>query len=533
MEVDCIPFAKTGYFSKLIADYLDEKEELSPFYGEMPVEASFRPQIAARQEQFSKEQRKVLYDALERQYREVEITELTRNNISLLKSGNSFTVVTGHQLNLFTGPLYFLYKIMTVIRLSSALKTAYPDYNFIPVYWMATEDHDFEEINHFYFRGKKLRWNRKSSGGVGRLDTKGLQALLDTFVKEMGSSANAISLKKLFSDAYLGHETLAGATRYLVNALFGNYGLVILDGDDARLKQQLVPFMKRDIFENQSYRAVSESIGALSALDDDYDIQVNPREINYFYLEDGFRDRIESKNGHYYVLNSKKEFSREALDHEMEQHPERFSPNVVTRPLYQELILPNLCYVGGGGELSYWLELRAMFESMAVPFPILMLRNSVLVISKKQARKLERLKISNAELFLKQNNLINKKIREISNIDIDFSKQRAYLKEQFAELYTLASQTDPSFLGAVKAQEVKQLKGLDNLEKRLLKAQKRKLQDQVARLSALQNELFPGQQLQERHQNYSDLYLEYGEDLIPTVLEQLQAYPQDFLVLRY
>lgn len=533
MEVDCIPFAKTGYFSKLIVDYLDEKEDLAPFYQEMPGEASFKSQIAARKKQFSGEQRKIVYDALERQYREVEVTEYTRNNISLLKSDNSFTIVTGHQLNLFTGPLYFIYKILTVIKLCSALKTAYPDYNFIPVYWMATEDHDFEEINHFNFRGKKLRWNRKSQGGVGRLDTKGLEALLDTFVKEMGSSDNATALTSLFANAYLKHETLTGATRYLVNALFGNYGLVILDGDDASLKQQLVPYMKRDIFENLSYRAVSESINALTAMEAGYDIQVNPREINYFYLEDGFRDRIESKNGQFYVLNSNMEFSREALEMEMEQHPERFSPNVVTRPLYQEIILPNLCYVGGAGELAYWLELRSMFKSMDVPFPILMLRNSVLVISQKQARKLKRLKLDTAELFLSQNNLINKKIREISNIDIDFSKQREYLKGQFEELYSLATQTDPSFLGAVKAQEVKQLKGLNNLEKRLLKAQKRKLQDQVTRLSALQNELFPGQQLQERLQNYADLYLEYGEALIPTLMEQLQAYPKDFLVLRY
>lgn len=533
MEVACIPFAKTGYFSKLIVDYLDEKKVLTPFYQAYPKAESFRSQIATKQQQYSEEHRAILCKALERQYQGIAASELTQNNLTLLKAGNTFTVVTGHQLNLFTGPLYFLYKIMTVIRLCSALKKDYPDYNFVPVYWMATEDHDFEEINFFNFKGKKLRWNRKASGGVGRLDTNGLHALYNTFGREIGSGANAKSLKSLFSKAYLEHETLSDATRYLVNALFGNYGLVIADGDDRSLKQLLVPYIKKDIFENSSYQKVSEAASALSASDKDYGIQVNPREINYFYLDEGFRDRIESKNRHFNVLNSTREFTAEQLVQEIEEYPERFSPNVVARPLYQEVILPNLCYVGGGGELAYWLELKSMFAGMGVPFPILMLRNSALIITEKQDRKLKKLNISVPDLFLRQNNLINKKIREISNIDIDFSPQRTYLKEQFARLYELAKETDKSFVGAVKAQEAKQLKGLDKLEKRLLKAQKRKLKDHVRRLTALQNELFPGQELQERQQNFSELYLEFGDALIPSVMERLQPYPKDFMILRY
>lgn len=165
------------------------------------------------------------------------------------------------------------------------------------------------------------------------------------------------------------------------------------------------------------------------------------------------------------------------LHEELEQYPERFSPNVILRPLYQEVVLPNLCYIGGGGEIAYWLELKSFFEASQVPFPILLLRNSALLIPQKVKEKLNRMEITNKQLFLKRDAFINRKVREISNIDIDFSPQRKALQEQFEYLYSLAEQTDLSFMSAVKAQEVKQLKGLNALEKRLLKAQKRKLAD--------------------------------------------------------
>jgi uncharacterized protein YllA (UPF0747 family) len=206
---------------------------------------------------------------------------------------------------------------------------------------------------------------------------------------------------------------------------------------------------------------------------------------------------------------------------------------VIARPLYQEVILPNLTYIGGGGELAYWLELKSYFNAMDITFPMLLLRNSALVITEKQAEKIKRLDLKVAHLFLKQNTFINKKIREISNIDIDFSPQKKLLEEQFQHLYQLAAETDKSFLGAVKAQEVKQKKGLDALEKRLLKAQKRKLKDQVIRMTDIQNELFPNKSLQERQLNFSELYLELGEGLIPSLLDSLDPFSGAFSILKY
>jgi uncharacterized protein YllA (UPF0747 family) len=230
-------------------------------------------------------------------------------------------------------------------------------------------------------------------------------------------------------------------------------------------------------------------------------------------------------------LNTNIVWNSSEIQKELLEYPERFSPNVIMRPLYQEVILPNLCYIGGGGELAYWFQLKAFFSEVNVPFPILLLRNSALIQTEKQSEKLQNLNISKDDIFLKRDTLINKKVREISNIDIDFSKQKKHLENQFEELYALAKQTDKSFLGAVKAQEVKQLKGLDNLEKRLLKAQKRKLSDQVSRMVDIQNELFPSGNLQERNTNFSEYYLEYGDSLISILIENLKPLRGEFIII--
>ena len=533
MDVDCLPFKKTGYFSDLICDYLDEKEELKPFYNRFPDLKSFAGQIEEKAKHFPDANRDILYQSLNSQYTGFTTSKKTQDHIKQLKEPITFTVTTGHQLNLFTGPLYFLYKIVSTINLAKALKKEYPKYNFVPVYWMATEDHDFDEINYFNFGGRKLQWNKSASGAVGHLSTDGLEEVFEAFTTGLGNSNNAQTLKELFTKAYLEHDTLTDATRYLANALFGAYGLVIVDGDDTALKSLMIPYAKKDIFEELSFAEVSESARNLKKVSDTYGIQVNPREINYFYLIAGVRERIIKRDDRYVVNDTDISWSKSELQKELEEFPQRFSPNVIARPLYQEVILPNLCYIGGGGEIAYWLELKAMFEAMQVPFPVLLVRNSALVVSKKQGGKLKKLDLAAKDLFLKQNSFINKKIREISNIDIDFSPQKALLEEQFKAMYDLAEQTDPSFLGAVKAQEVKQKNGLNHLEKRLLKAQKRKLKDQVRRMTEIQNELFPGQSLQERNQNFSELYLEHGESLIPQLLETLNPLELQFSILKY
>ena len=534
MPTDCISYQNSGYFSNLMMDYLNEKEELKQLYNRFPKLENFKAKLTEKQANFPITNRKILVTALEKQYENFAISGTILNHIKLLNNSNTFTITTGHQLNLFTGPLYFLYKIISTINLCKALQKKYPENNFVPIYWMATEDHDFEEINYFNLDGKKIQWKKDSFGPVGRLSTEGLDVVFEEFSKEIGISENAKSLKELFQKAYLGHSNLADATRFLANELFKNEGLVIVDGDDTNLKQLFIPYVKEELVHQTSSEEVLKTNEHLA----DYKIQVNPREINLFYIEDDLRERIvfvpsqpSQKEGSYSVLNTKLVFSESEILAELENHPEKFSPNVILRPLYQEVILPNLCYIGGGGELAYWLELKSNFEANKVTFPMLLLRNSVLLATQKQAQKADKLELSWADLFSAQNDLLTNKTKALSQFTIDFSEQKAHLQQQFIGLKEMAKQTDKSFIGAVEAQEKKQLKGLENLERRLLKAEKQVLAEKLERMTALQNELFPGKSLQERKINFAVFYAEFGPTLIEKLLEELKPLEQEFNVV--
>ena len=168
MKCSHIPYKKTGFFSKMISDYLEKNEDIQEFYHHYPDMEGFTAQILEKKNSFQESSRKVLVDVLQDQYRNVVTSQLTIKNINAIQNQETFTITTGHQLNLFTGPLYFLYKIISTINLSEHLATQFPDYHFIPIYWMASEDHDFEEINYFNFKGNKIDWNRAGGGAVGR-----------------------------------------------------------------------------------------------------------------------------------------------------------------------------------------------------------------------------------------------------------------------------------------------------------------------------------------------------------------------------
>ena len=529
MSITTIPYSETGYFSKLVCDYLAEKPELQSFYHRFPKIENFEKQFKEKSLFFRVESRTILVNSLNKQYHGIPISEATQNNIDTLVQKNTFTITTGHQLNLFTGPLYFLYKIFSVINLSEKLNKKHKQQHFVPVYWMATEDHDFEEINYFNLFGAKVAWERESGGAVGELTTEGLEELLNVLKTTIGESANAQKLSALFTEAYIKHSNLADATRYLANELFAEYGLVIIDGNDKELKKQFIPFAEKELTENHSFAEVEATTIGLEKIG--YKKQVHPREINLFYITKGIRERIIEENGNFRINNTELIFSKTEILEELQNHPERFSPNALLRPLFQEVVLPNLCYVGGGGELAYWFQLKDYFKSVEVTFPILLLRNSVLLVPQKLSKKLEKLNESIDALFLSTYDLEKKHTHQLSDVTIDFTPQREHLKQQFKDLYVLAKKTDASFVGAVAAQEKKQLNGLDNLEKRLLKAEKRKLSDQLQRLTAIQEYLFPKESLQERTVNFSEMYLEFGEELFQKLKDNLDPLGHEFTII--
>jgi bacillithiol biosynthesis cysteine-adding enzyme BshC len=522
-----IPYSQTSLLSKLISDYINQLPHLTDFYNRSDTIESYRLQIEEKAANYPLKHRFVLSESLQKQYGDLKITSIVRDNIAALKDEKTFTITTGHQLSLFTGPLYFIYKIVSAIKTATLLKNKYPEYQFVPVYWMATEDHDFQEIASFATLSGKLTWKKNVSGAVGRLDTTGLQQLFSELKLEFPEGKNAKKLLDLFEKTYLKHNSLTEATRFLVNELFGEKGLVIVDGDDKELKQLFTPYLEMELQHSFSYEAVCQTNEQLSG----YNIQVNPREINLFYMKDSIRSRIVREERNYNVLDTEITFSEEQLAAELHKYPERFSPNVILRPLYQEVILPNLSYIGGAGELAYWLQLKAVFQKSDIVFPILKLRNSVIVLSEKEIRKIEKLRLDISDLLKNGTDLSTFIAVRSADFSVNLTHEKAIIQELFSGLEALVQKTDASFAGAVSAQKQKQLNGLLKLEKRLLNAQKRKNADEIARALELRKLIFPLQTFQERILNFSVFYKDLGDTFTESLIDELDPFDISLTIL--
>ncbi len=529
-----IPFNSLKIFSNLIEDYLKENNILKSFITSYPSLESISNFSETKLKNYPSGNRVKLNEVLRDQYSEINCSEKVNNNLNLLSKNNSVTITTGHQLSLMTGPLYFIYKIVSVIKLTNQLNKKKNGYRYIPVFWLASEDHDFEEIRSFYYKKKIISWQQSKSGAVGELTLEKLDCLRLFMDQELGDSESSKSIKKLIEESYLSSNTLAEATFKLVNSLFSRYGLIVLDPNSKKLKELAINYFKNELLDQSCNKFVNIQTNKIKeAYDFSYKPQVNPREINLFYLNNGKRKRIiKSKNG-FKLIGSSKEFSSSSIINELLNFPNRFSPNVLMRPLFQEIILPNVSYVGGGAEIAYWLQLKNLFEFQKIPFPILLIRDSCLLVSSQNLKKLKKLKISTVDLF-KGKELIKKNLTlNMSKINMDLQFLKSKLDSQFKYLEELVSKTDSSFSGAVRAQKAKQYKGIDKLEKRLLKAQKRKLNDEIMSFEKIHNILFPNEKLQERIENFFEHYDQIGDDLIPQLIENFDPINKSLTILEY
>ncbi|MDC1493003.1 bacillithiol biosynthesis cysteine-adding enzyme BshC [Flavobacteriaceae bacterium] len=524
-----ISYRDTNYFNSLFCDYIEGSDHLSPFYNNKPNIDNFKNQILSKKENFKSNNRLVLRDILLKQYASIGLPDDIKKCINLIADNNTFTVTTGHQLCLFTGPLYFLYKIISTINLTEELKLKYPEFNFIPIYWMATEDHDFDEIRSFKYGNENITWDSNQKGQVGNFSTVNLKNSLDKLSKLLPNTTNSSKLIKLFNDSYIKSNNLTEATRKLVHELFKNYKLVILDSNEIELKKIFSTTIKNELINSFIYKNSLDSLKDLK--EKKYKIQVNPREINLFYLSDNYRSRIIRREDNFFTEDQKYLWTKNDIIKELETNPENFSPNVLLRPLFQETILPNICYIGGGSEIAYWLELKNCFDQQNLTFPILLNRNSVLLVNSKQLNKLNKTNTTIHELFLNQNELLSNKTKSLASAKFNFNSQKVFLEKQFNDLRQISKQTDFSFVGAVNAQEKKQIKGLLNLEKRLLKANKRKYKSQLEKITSIQNELFPNYALQERSVNFIKFYLDYGDSFIEILKENILPLNNKFTII--
>jgi bacillithiol synthase len=525
-----IGYEQTGCFSKLIIDYLIGEEKLRRFYKYLPVIDSFEDAVKNK----SKENinRQALTDVITHQNisAEINVSESTLKNIELLRHEKTFTVTTGHQLGIYTGPLYFIYKIASTINLSLKLKETYPDYEFVPVFWLASEDHDFEEINHINLFGKKLVWDPQQpiGGPVGGLNPFSLSALNEELKTIMGDHPHALKLQEIFEKAYK-KQNLSLATRYLVNELFWEKGLVIIDGNDGDLKKGFKSVIESDLFNEHHEKILTETVNELASLN--YKVQVNVRSSNFFLFNEGRRERIDKDGNGFILATSGLKISGSEMRNKIDQTPELFSPNVLMRPLFQEMVLPNIAYVGGGGELAYWLELKDVFEFHKVNFPVLMLRNSFLFVDHTFVQKLQKLGFSPEDIFNPINTLINKFIADFGASEISLTEEQQEIDEIFKKIIEKATATDTTLRATAEAEHKKQQAAIKNLEQRLVKAERQKHETTINQIKKLKEKIFPENSLQERSENFIPFYLKHGQNFLNIVLEHADPFQFEFKII--
>ncbi|WP_460554566.1 bacillithiol biosynthesis cysteine-adding enzyme BshC [Ferruginibacter profundus] len=522
-----IPYQSTGFFSKLVSDYVDQSQQLQPFLSFAPTTEGIKKAIEERKKYPTN--RKALVDVLTKQYATIATTEKVKANITALLADTTFTITTAHQPNIFTGHLYFVYKILHTVKLAETFKKQLPENNFVPVYYMGSEDADLDELGHVFVNGEKYEWQTSQTGAVGRMKVdKALIKLIDGIAGQVLIHPFGAAIIDTMKACYKEGITIEQATFKLVNELFKDYGVLVVLPDDAALKSLFIPVVEKELNEAFSHTAVAATVAAFPPA---YKVQASGRELNLFYLKDDRRDRIEAEGGIYKVHDTAIAFSKEEVFEELHQHPERFSANVILRPVFQELILPNIAFIGGGGEIAYWLELKKVFEAVNVPYPVLVLRNSFMIVEKEQVVKSKNLGFVIPDLFKDELELLNSFVKRESDLQLSLDTEKQFLHAAYEKLKLVSGAVDVTLAKHTEALQVQALKKIAALEKKMLRAEKKKFEAQQRQLHKLKTALFPNNNLQERIENLAPFYAKWGPDFIRMLYANSLALEQAFVIL--
>ena len=526
-QSEYLPYSQTGKFSKIALDFIDEASELKGFY-QHPVSIEGIKSAISERINFNNN-RKLLVEQFQSQYKDLDDCDLVKLNISALLEENTFTICTAHQPNIFTGHLYFIYKILHVIKLSDSLRTDLPEYNFVPVFFMGSEDADLEELNNVVIDGEKYVWDTKQTGAVGRMKVdENLIRLIDKISGRLSVEKYGSEISRLLKECFVKNISIEEATFLFVHHLFKQYGLLVLLPDSAALKKEMLSILEDDIFNHTSSGIVTKTSEKLA---EKYKAQAYPREINLFYLKDNLRNRIVPIDDHFVIHDTDIVFTKDQMKAELQAHPERFSPNVILRGVFQEIILPNIVFVGGGGELAYWLQLKDLFANYKVPFPVLILRNSFLIVDEKYGKLLEKLKISASDLFSGKQTLFDEIVSKESESVLNLEEEKEEIGKVYENIKRLVSRIDTTLEQHTAALQARQLKTLSVLEKKMLRAEKRKFVNQKNQLDKIFSALCPNGGLQERTDNFMLFYSRYGKDFFEILLSNSLTTEQKFCIL--
>ena len=529
--MDCtsqrLSYRSTAAFSNIVLDYLDDAAALKPFYVHRPTIDGIKQTINERKS--FPTNRQVLVDHLKSQYSHLPASALVNRNIELLLQENTFTITTAHQPNLFTGPLYFIYKILHAIKLADTLTQELTQYNFVPVYYMGSEDADFEELSHATVNGVKYQWATQQNGAFGRMVIdKNITQLIHAISGQLLVQPHGKEIVDALLASYKEKTTIQDATFAFVHFLFERFGLIVINADAKELKQQMIPVFEEELLQRSSSSIVHQTT---TALEQHYKVQAGGREINLFYFDEDLRERIEAVGDGFAVANTTIKFTKEEMLKELNEHPERFSPNVILRGLYQDTILPNIAFIGGGGELAYWLELKNVFAHHKVPYPVLVLRNSFLVTEQQWIDKIQKLGFTATDFFSSEDELLNNFVHRITTNPVKLNGSFTEAEAFYELLKQKAAVVDTTLTQHVEALKTKALYRLQELEKKLLRAEKRKYADQQRQIQTIKQQLFPGKSLQERKESFLGFYAKWGSGLIDALYQHSLSLEQEFVVL--
>ncbi len=525
MDVFYEDYSHLSQISHFDLAYLTHDERLRKFYAHEPSIDEFRNVIDLK----SRHQvdRLLLHRVLKKQYELLGLTLPVSEEVML--SEKTFTITTAHQPTLFTGALFHIYKIASVIHLTLDLKKAYPDYHFLPLFIVSGEDHDWAEVNHVFQFGKKYEWQRNASGPVGRLSTEGLDEVIQNISELFKNSPRGHDVEQILKQSLENSKTYGDFHTLLVHALFGHHDLIILNPDVAELKKSFASVIEKEIREQFSHKTVTPVQAEFEKAG--FKPQAFCRPINLFYMSEGRRERIDIEGDKVVLVESGTTFTQEEIIKDLNEHPERFSPNVILRPLYQEFILPNLAYIGGGGELAYWIDRKNQFAAAGVPYPMLIRRNSLMLVDAGTKNQLQKLELEYRDLMQESNHMVKTYLKKHSQTDISYEQELDQLQKAYVSLAAKAEKIDPTLSKSILAEENKQAKAFEHLGSRLLRAEKQQQETQLKKVERVRERLYPGNGLQERQENFLPYYAAQGQEWIDEMVRICDPFVEKFIIV--
>ncbi len=494
---ECIPFAAVPHSTPLFLDFLSHSAKVAPFYPHKPIVEDVA--AFARTIQYPAERRAAVTSILERQNLAFGSSAAAMESIARLKNG-AVAVISGQQVGLFGGPLYSVLKAASAIQMAKDLTERGVD--AVPIFWLATEDHDLAEVNHAFICDggalKKLTSTSKgkSDAPVGEVKFgEEIASVAAEFTKHLADE----SLAKIVRDSYRAGETLGSAFGKLFAKLFAHYGLILLDPMDRELHKLAAPLLR------SAAEQAHDLDGALLARGkklraDGYHEQVKVTESStlLFSLRDGHRTVIQVA-GEDFMIGAHKVPRAELLS-DVSNHPELFSANVLLRPVMQDYLLPTAVYFGGAAEVAYFAQVAVVYEKLLGRLTPVMPRFSATVLSAEHQRLVQKYRLGMPDLFHGAEELQEKLAGTVlaPALQHDLAAAKDSVREHISKLQRHLKSLDPTLVDAAERSGRKMQYQLSKIRRKAARAEARRNAELRSDSDAILCELFPDKDLQER-----------------------------------